>query len=310
MSTQRGLGRGLDALLGGMNKGAEPGEIINIPIEQIFANQNQPRDVFDDEALRDLAESIRESGVLQPVLVRPKKDGREGEFELIAGERRLRAGKLANLRLLPAIVREMSDEESLAVALVENLQREDLNPIEEAKGLFRLQTEFNLTQEDLSKKVGKSRSAVANTMRLLQLSQVMQEDVGSGRISSGHARSLLAVDDEDARDALHHAILERKLSVREAEGAAAQWKKTGTFPFESLREEPKKSPKTIERSTEMDALQRRLSDRLGVSLHMKGDLRKGWVKFAYSNTEQLAEFLQSLGMEPEDIHAAFEAGDE
>jgi ParB family chromosome partitioning protein len=305
MSTQRGLGRGLDALLGGMNKSAEPGEIINVPIDKIIANPNQPRVYFDDEALKDLAASIQESGVLQPVLVRPKKGEADGSYELIAGERRLRAGKLADLRLMPAIVREMSDEESLAVALVENLQREDLNPIEEAKGLFRLQTEFSLTQDDLSKKVGKSRSAVANIMRLLQLSQDMQDDVGNGKISAGHARSLLAIDDELARGALHAAMLENKLSVRDSENAAAHWKKTGSLPFDVTQQKSPARSNKPSNTMDMEALQQELSDRIGLPTRMNGTLRKGTIRFSYNNTEQLADFLQSLGMEPEDINAAF-----
>ena len=184
MSANKGLGRGLEVLWGG-NVATEKSEGQNnlIAIDAISPNPSQPRRHFDEEALKELAESIRAQGILQPLLVRP--DG-SGNYQIVAGERRWRAARMANLSKVPVVIREMSDKEVMAAALIENLQREDLNAIEEAQALKELRDALNITQEELAKRLGKSRPAIANAMRLLQLSESAQEDVRYGRMSAGH----------------------------------------------------------------------------------------------------------------------------
>ena len=217
MGRRSGLGRGLGALLPETDaEPAQEGALTELPLSQIEVNRYQPRTVFDDEALASLTASIQELGVLQPVLVRALEDGR---YELIAGERRWRAAQLAGLSSIPAVVREAPDQASLEQALVENLHREDLNPIEEAAGYQRLVDEFGLTQELVAQRVGKSRSAVANTVRLLHLPPSVQALVGDRSLSAGHARALLACEDEEEQVALAARVQREGLSVRETEEA-------------------------------------------------------------------------------------------
>ena len=230
-SGNRGLGRGLDALLGGVKEdekiSSESAEVRMIPVGNITPNPHQPRREFSEEGLNDLAASIKTRGVLQPVLVRSLGSGR---YELVAGERRLRASKQAGLVEIPTLIREMTDQESLAIALIENLQREDLNAVEEALGYQRLQQEFGLSQEELARQVGKSRSAVANSLRLLNLPDSVQQDIQQNAISAGHGRAIMAVSDEEMQDALHHRIVDNGLTVRQAEAQAAFCKQNGRLP--------------------------------------------------------------------------------
>ena len=186
------LGRGLRALLEGTEAVGEA-ELMQLPVSQVRPNPYQPRQHFDTERLQELASSLQTQGLLQPIVVRRQLDG----FELIAGERRWRAAHLAGLETIPALVRRASDEEVLALALLENLQREDLNPLEEARAYQRLQTEFHLRQEDVAQHVGKDRSSIANALRLLKLPPVLQEDLEAGRLTMGHARALLALESEE-----------------------------------------------------------------------------------------------------------------
>ena len=213
---KRALGRGLSALIpqaGTVPVMGDPGPgILRLPLERIARDGRQPRQSFDAAALRALADSIRSDGVLQPVLVR--RDG--GGFRLIAGERRWRAAQLAGLHEIPAIVREATDAEAFALALVENLQRTDLNPIEEAEGYRRLVDEYGLTQEEVSSRVGKERSTVANALRLLGLPASVKAQVASGALSMGHARALLGAAEAD-RDRLAQRVVSEGLSVRETE---------------------------------------------------------------------------------------------
>lgn len=188
-----------------------------LAVTDVVPNPRQPRTVFNEEALEDLTRSVAEQGVLQPILVRT---GRGGKFELIAGERRWRASQRAGLAEIPALVREFADEESLVVALVENVQRDDLGPIEEAKAFRALIEEFVLTQEEVAERVGKSRPAVANSLRLLNLPDAAQAELEAGRITAGHARALLGIESDQARETLTREIVTRKLSVRDAEKAA------------------------------------------------------------------------------------------
>ncbi|MBQ7044923.1 MAG: ParB/RepB/Spo0J family partition protein [Clostridia bacterium] len=214
-----GLGRGLDSLF---NENATETSTVELKIIDIEPNKNQPRSEFDEEALSALADSISKHGVLQPIVVRPLKNGM---YQIVAGERRWRASRIAELDTIPAVVKEMTDSEVMQVALIENLQRQDLNPVEEAKGYKALMDEHLFTQEQVAEAVGKSRSAVANALRLLSLTDVELENLKNGAITAGHARALLAVDDKKLRA----AMLEKALngaSVRELENMA----KFGALP--------------------------------------------------------------------------------
>lgn len=212
MSKPRGLGRGLDALLGGGVPAGE-GELAQIPVASVRPGKYQPRTRMDDAALAELAESVRARGVLQPIVVRPLPGG---EHEILAGERRWRAARLAGLERVPAIVRPVADDAALAIGLIENIQREDLNPIEEAAGVRRLIDEFGLTHEEAARSVGRSRSAVTNLLRLLDLAASVRELLESRQIDMGHARALLALG--KARQVeLAGQVVARGLSVRETE---------------------------------------------------------------------------------------------
>ena len=218
MARPGGLGKGLGALIppgAAEHRGPAVSGYREIPVALIKPNPYQPRDAFDDEALGALADSIREVGLLQPVLVRPAGDG----FELIAGERRLRAAKRVGLQTIPALVRETDDDRALEQALVENVQREDLNPLEEAAAYQQLLEDFNLTHEQLAARVGKSRAAISNTLRLLQLPPSIQVAVRESQLSMGHARALLGTPDRAFQESLTKRIIKEELSVREVEDA-------------------------------------------------------------------------------------------
>ena len=210
---RRALGKGLSQLIAEQFEGT-PNEVS---LDDIVPNQRQPRHYFDELALEEMASSIREYGVLQPLLVKPLT---EGKFELIAGERRLRAAKLADLKTVPVLVRSAGPQNSLELALIENVQREDINALECARAYRRLIDEFGLTQEQVAERVGKSRTGIANTVRLLKLPRRVQEGLEVGRISEGHARALLAFQNEPQQLAIYDQILERGLTVREVENAS------------------------------------------------------------------------------------------
>lgn len=210
---QRGLGRGLDALFSGDNNGEEQPLVIGIPVKKISPNKFQPRRVFDEEALNELTNSIAQYGILQPVVVRKVVDG----YELVAGERRWRASQQAGLQEIPAIVKEYSDGEMIEIALIENIQREDLNAIEEALAYRRLMDELCLTQEEVGRKVGRSRSLIANMVRLLNLHPTVQDYVSRGTLSMGQARPLLALETVELQLEAAETIIEEELSARAAE---------------------------------------------------------------------------------------------
>ncbi|HAB01342.1 MAG TPA: stage 0 sporulation protein J [Ruminococcaceae bacterium] len=210
-----GLGRGLDSLFAD-NSSEDGKEVSSLRISDIEPNKDQPRKDFDAEALAALADSVREHGVLQPILVRPISESR---YQIVAGERRWRASKMAGLTEIPAVIREMTEEETMQLAMIENLQREDLNAIEEALGYELLMTRYHMTQDEVSKRVGKSRSAVANALRLLKLPKKTSELVRSGALSAGHARALLQSDDEALIDEVAEKIVRTGMSVRDAERA-------------------------------------------------------------------------------------------
>jgi ParB family chromosome partitioning protein len=289
---RKNLGMGLGALLGDSAsissdydtseaKTAKGGPVI-LPIASLTPSPFQPRQVFDESAIDDLASSIRECGILQPLLVRPAA-GMNEIYEIIAGERRWRAAQRAQLHEVPVVIRDMDDKEVLEVALVENLQRQDLNPLEEAEGYQRLQEEFNHTQEDLARVVGKSRSHVANSMRLLASPTSIKAFVEKGELSAGHARALLGVDNAEA---LAEEVIAKGLNVRQTEALAKKWSED--------QAKPKKSYKKV-KDADCIALEKDLSERLGlaVSIDSKGDA--GRVMISYKSLEQLDDLLVRLG---------------
>ena len=294
---QRGLGRGLDALFRGQQESEGGGAVVQmLPIAEVRPNPEQPRQIFSEEALAELADSIRTQGVLQPILVRPADDEGEAKYEIVAGERRWRASQLAGQKIIPAMVREMSAEQALAIALIENLQREDLNPMEEAAGFRELRDRFGLNQEEISVRVGKSRSAVANTLRLFNLPAEVQEDLHSGRMTQGHARPLLAVDSPDVVLQLRQYILEQAPSVREVESWISDWKQSGELPQTGTGKAlaGKKAP--MAPGAEQVALQDALADALGLPVRISGSLRKGRLSIAFSSPEELVGLSSRLGL--------------
>ncbi|KKC35133.1 chromosome partitioning protein ParB [Devosia epidermidihirudinis] len=272
------LGRGLAALIGDMAtiEGArvtESGGVKRLPVEFIMANRANPRRTFDPEQLEDLTNSIREKGVMQPLLVRPSED--PNIFELIAGERRWRAAQKAGLHDVPVIVRDVDDKEALELAIIENVQRADLNPLEEAMGYGQLIEQFEYTQQDLAQVIGKSRSHVANTLRLLKLPEDVRGMVSSGALTAGHARTLITAEDPAA---LAKQIVSGGLSVREAEALSQQRDDSGKRRPVDVA--PARDPDTV-------ALERRLSDALGLSVALSHGERGGKLEIRYKTLEQL-----------------------
>ena len=296
----KGLGKGLDALLKGYNEEPKSSDSNSIPIDSIAPNPFQPRKHFSDESLRELAESIRNQGVLQPILVRQVPDSSGADsYELIAGERRFRASKLAGLDEIPALIRDFSDEESLAIALIENLQREDLNPIEEAVGIHQLQTKFELSQDDLAKRIGKSRPAVANTLRLLQLPEYIQDDVRNNELSAGHARSLLALHDEDAQRTVWGQIKNQNLSVRDVEYVVQYVREHGELPETMQAKAPSRSRKSKEAANDpnLEHIEQQIFDALEIRAQVQGSMAKGKLVLNYATEDQLQGLLALLGIQ-------------
>jgi ParB family chromosome partitioning protein len=250
---KRGLGRGLSSLIPSLV--TENTALEEISIDEICANPSQPRLQFDPEAFSELVASVGKHGIVQPVVVRPKEVG----FELIAGERRWRAAREAGLLSIPAIIKTSDDSESLQLALIENIQREDLNAVEEAVAYRRLVDDFNCTQAELADLVGKNRATVANTMRLLQLPEAVQNMIGEGRLSSGHARALLALDESDSQIKLAQRVATEGLSVRQTEELARLWQMSKN----------KGAGKKISPSPEIKAIARRLGRSLRTKVRAK-----------------------------------------
>jgi ParB family chromosome partitioning protein len=288
MARRSGLGKGLDSLI--PTGGEGEGSLRDIPLSQISANRYQPRVTFEEESLASLTASVRELGVLQPILVRPSGDG---EFELIAGERRFRAAKRAGLTTVPALVRTVEDLASLEQALVENLHRQDLNPLEEAAAYQQLMEDFGFTQEQVAKRVGRSRSAVANMLRLFQLPPEVQKMVGDGGISAGHARSLLATDDETYQVALARRIVDEQLSVRAVE-EAVRLRNEGPAPEED--EPPAPSPS--EKPASYLEVEELLADRLDTRVKVGGTGGNGRLTVQFADVEDLDRITRILLGEP------------
>ncbi|MFI3272368.1 MAG: ParB/RepB/Spo0J family partition protein [Pseudomonadota bacterium] len=343
------LGRGLDALFRHTSEPAKAEEVTKLALRVMFPNPDQPRKIFSDEALTELAASIKEHGVLQPILVRPMPQDQEAQltsqspyagqvrYQIIAGERRWKASQLAGLVEVPVVVRHFTDQETLAVALIENLQREDLNPMEEAQALHHLRETFKLSQEDLARQLSKSRSAIANILRLLQLPESMHADVASGTLTAGHARALLAITDAEVQAALHARMLEQAFTVRDAEDAVSHWKEKGFLPIcdvpqaqdsivgetscapcaPTTAEVPDnthnaaqahdgapsaQAPLAQQRSTRRKApavklLQKRLTEHLALKTSISGTESKGKITLSYANIEELQRLITILGLE-------------
>lgn len=299
------LGRGLDSLLGTSTPvpvvpapGPSVAEVVQrddqqssmrrISVGEIKPNRHQPRQDFDQEALEDLAKSIEQSGLIQPLVVRQVGS----TYELVAGERRLRAAKLAGLDQVPCVIADVGDNQSLLMALVENIQRENLNPIEEAEAFLHLREELRLSQEEVAERVGKSRVAVANSLRLLNLPEEIKEDVRDGAISAGHARALLGVPEPSLQRKLWNEIKAKQLSVREAEErcratGGRRPRQTSAFTGRPAGD----------RDIEVEALEERLMNLLGckVSIQQRGDT-KGRVMLHYASLEEFDRILEILGM--------------
>lgn len=283
--SKKRLGRGLAALIGEMDKpAAEPvrlGSDGRIPIAFIAPNPRNPRRNFADADLTDLAQSIREHGVVQPVVVRPGKE--KDHYEIIAGERRWRAAQRAGLAEIPVIIRDVNDRTALELAIIENVQRADLNPVEEAAGYQQLIDEHNYTQADLAQVIGKSRSHVANTLRLLRLPDVIRDMLIDGTLSAGHARTLVTSPDPAG---LAHRIVEEGLSVRQAEALAQAPAEAGRHEREPSHREPK--------DADTVALEKLLSDATGLKVSVSHRARGGEVKILYKTLEQLDELCRRL----------------
>jgi len=282
-----GLGRGLNALVseaeyetgGSAASASNAASETKLPIEDIVPNPNQPRIHFNETELRELSESIQEHGVLQPLLVRKHGNG----YEIIAGERRYQASKLAGLEELPVIIKDVNDEEMLALALIENLQRSDLNPVEEAKGYRQLIDASGMTQEALSKAVSKSRSAITNSLRLLDLPEVVQQMIFEGKLTAGHARAILAVPYEDARIRLAEKVVAEGLSVRATENLA---------PLFSAGETPKTSRPATPQSFKKAA--RVLRQVFNTNVRVKSSRGKNKIEIEFKDEEELSRILGEM----------------
>ncbi|MBS5461436.1 MAG: ParB/RepB/Spo0J family partition protein [Collinsella sp.] len=282
-----GLGRGLNALVseaeyetgGSAVSASNAASETKLPIEDIVPNPNQPRIHFNETELRELSESIQEHGVLQPLLVRKHGNG----YEIIAGERRYQASKLAGLEELPVIIKDVNDEEMLALALIENLQRSDLNPVEEAKGYRQLIDASGMTQEALSKAVSKSRSAITNSLRLLDLPEIVQQMIFEGKLTAGHARAILAVPYEDARIRLAEKVVAEGLSVRATENLA---------PLFSAGETPKTSRPATPQSFKKAA--RVLRQVFNTNVRVKSSRGKNKIEIEFKDEEELSRILGEM----------------
>jgi len=295
----RGLGKGLDSLIpnaiGEAKKEAENRESKDletaekgeqgtiVKITMVEPNRKQPRKNFDEDSLQELADSIKQVGLIQPILVQDRKD----HYEIVAGERRWRASKLAGLKEIPVIIRNYTEQEIMEISLIENIQREDLNPIEEAQAYKRLLTEFNLKQDEVAERVSKSRTAVTNSIRLLKLSDKVQQMVIDDMISTGHARALLALEDPEVQYTLAQKVFDEKLSVRDVEKLVKNMNK----PEKQKRESGSKTIEAIYQDIE-DKLKEKLSTKVVITSKGEGS---GKIEIEFYNHEDLDRLLDMIG---------------
>lgn len=296
----KGLGRGLDALFHGARPveeaprtSEEPSPYMLLSCDALKPNPNQPRTSFSEESLRSLSESMRAQGILQPIIARTTKF--QGIYEIIAGERRWRAAKMAGLKQVPVVVREMDDGDAVIMALIENIQREDLNPIEQAKALQKLRDALMISQEALAEKLGQSRTTVTRTLQLLKLSEAAQEDIIKGRMDPAHARYLTGIDSPEAAEELRKRIVEKGLIVRQTAEAAAFWRENKYFPWSKQDGDLESEIKKIS-NKDIQNLARQIGTSLNCQTKISGDINKGRISLAYESNEQLFELLDKLGM--------------
>ena len=290
--SKRALGKGLEALFQSVSDETLSEEKVGaiglyVDIDKIIPNPNQPRKEFNAEMLNELAESIREKGVLQPILVEKKGD----RYIIIAGERRFRASGIAGLKKIPVIEKNFTEEEKYEIALIENIQREDLSPIEEAKAYQTLITSYNLGQDELSKKIGKNRSTIANSLRLLKMPQDMQDALSSGEISAGHARAVLSVINPADQRILFNRIINGGLSVREAEKQSSDLN-NGMRSLHGTGE--KKEQLQKKKSPDVMNLEQQLIDALGTKVNLNGSLAKGKIEISYFSREDLERLFELI----------------
>jgi len=282
----KGLGKGLEALIPALRAGGDsiaPGKgeaVLKVDINKIRPNKFQPRKLIKDDKLAELANSIRENGIIQPLLV--SETSVTGEYELIAGERRLRAAKSVKLKEVPVLVRKVNDREKLIIAMIENINRDDINPIDEANGYKRLTKEFECTQEQVAKMFGKDRTVITNSIRLLELSPDIQFMIAEGAVSPGAARALLGINDKQKQDELIKRILKEKLTVRDIENIAKDWKSTV-----SKFKKRKKSPEII-------SLEDDLQRTLGTKVQIVARGKQGKVVIHYYSLDDLDRLIKSL----------------
>lgn len=278
---KKGLGKGLGALLTDENSSIESDSITELKIVDIEPNREQPRKSFDEESLIELADSIKQNGVITPILV---SEAPNGYYSIIAGERRWRASKLAGLKTIPAIIKKYDDEKLFEISLIENLQRQDLNPVEEAFGYLKLTQEYGLTQEDVAEKVSKSRSSVANALRILNLAEKSLKALEEGQISVGHAKVLLSVADKEIQDKLCEMVIENNLSVRDLE---AEIKK--------LQKLPKKEVKTdLNVKIAFENAEKEISGIFGTKVKISNKNNKGKIQIEYYSADDLERILKIL----------------
>ncbi len=304
MSNSQRMGKGLDALWGEVNQTTNTPNLSSdtVQIDIIFPNPKQPRKIFTAESLEELAHSIAEQGIIQPLLVRPKTNG--PGFELVAGERRYRAAKLAGLNEVPVFIRELDDIDVMAAALIENIQREDLTPIEEAQALFNLREKCGITQDELASKLGKSRSAIANSLRLLQLSSQTQDDLLNGNISAGHARAILSLSpNNEAQENLRQVIISKALSVRDAEAAVQCFKDKSIFPWDELTADENNIPNKKKssqsnrlKSPYIQELQGKIKQHIDLKTQVSGNEDRGRVTITFTNKNELEHLLNIIGL--------------
>ena len=288
-----GLGRGLDALFADVpvkapketeviknrEDGDEKDTVRYVKIHDIMPNANQPRKTFNEEKREELAASIREHGIIQPIVVRKKSRG----YEIVAGERRWRAAIKAELSQVPCLIRNLDDEQNMLIAIIENMQREDLNPIEEAEGLRQMTETFGMTQEQVSRSVGKSRPYITNSMRLLKLPEYIRESIADGRISAGHGRTLIAASDEDMRKSIWEKMIKEGLSVREAEKLAA-----------GSPGAKKRKPASKRKNPDVARVEEDLKDIFGTKVSINAAGKKGKIEIEYYSGDELNRLIELL----------------
>ncbi len=283
MALERGLGKGLDALLGDTSLQEQDNAVLSLPISQVEPGLHQPRKQFDEESLHDLADSIREHGILQPLTVRRLSSG---YYQIIAGERRWRAAKLAGLSQVPVNIIEADDRKVMELGLIENLQREDLNPIEEANGYLTLKEEYGLTQEEIAQRMGKSRPAIANALRLTALPELVRDMVLEGELSAGHARALLSLPTAELQEKAAQQVVSLDLNVRQTEALVKK--------LQAEENAPPKAKPTDEQKIYLEELEKNLSARWGRKVSISSGKKKGKIQLEYYDPEDLEDLLSLL----------------